>query len=93
MRDGTFHIPFNVDVAHVFSSDASFIQSDITCVPNDSSQEVPVSSMQLYFTPWCITLRYMIILQRVSYFLALRGVISHGGPGKPSLLGKMSTHI
>lgn len=28
-----------------------------------------------------------------AHFLALRGVMSKGGPGAPMLLGKMSTHI
>lgn len=28
-------VPFNIDVTHLFSSDACFIQGDISCVPNN----------------------------------------------------------
>lgn len=85
-------VPFDVDVTHVFTGDACLIQSDFGCFPNDGPQEVPVSNILLYFIVSCITLKYLILF-RLSYFLALRGVISHGGPGKPRLLGKTSTHI
>lgn len=45
------YVPFHVDVAHVFSSDAGFIQSDISCVPDDGSQEVPVLKNIIMFYP------------------------------------------
>lgn len=42
VRVRTSTIPFNIDVTHIFSSDARFVQCDISCVPNDGSQEIPV---------------------------------------------------
>lgn len=35
-------VPFDIDVTHVFSSDACFVQNDVSCVPNDAPQEIPV---------------------------------------------------
>lgn len=35
-------VPFNIYVTHFFASDAGFIQNDISCVPNNGPQEVPV---------------------------------------------------
>lgn len=47
------HLPFHIDVAHVFSSDAFFIQNDIRCVPNDGSQEVSViKTLQNFIFAW-----------------------------------------
>lgn len=31
-------LPFHIDVTHVFSCDAGFIQDDFSCIPNDGSQ-------------------------------------------------------
>lgn len=53
-------LPFHVDVTHVFSSDAGFVQSDISCVPDDGSQEVPVLRISLCFIPKCIMMKYYI---------------------------------
>lgn len=50
------NLPFNVDVTHVFSSDACFIQNDISRVPNDDPQEVPVLNKPLVFNLQSITL-------------------------------------
>lgn len=43
------HLPFHIDITHVFSSDALFIQNDIRCVPNDGSQEISVFKTLQHF--------------------------------------------
>lgn len=32
------HVPLHIDVTHLLSSDAGFIQNDISGVPNDDTQ-------------------------------------------------------
>lgn len=87
------HLPFYVDIAHVFSSDTGFIQNDICGVPNDGFQEVSVLKILQHITLTCVMTKGKKLFSGVSYFLALRGLITNGGPGKPRFLGKMSTHI
>lgn len=87
------HLPFNIDIAHVLSSDAGFIQNDICCVPNDGSQKVSVLKILQHFTLTSVITNGEYLFSGLFYFLALRGLITHGGPGKPRFLGKMSTHI
>lgn len=88
------HLPFHIDITHVFSGDAFFIQNDIRCVPNDGSQEVSVlKTLQHFIFAWVIIKHVYFIFSGVSHFFALRGLITHGGPGKLRFLGKMSTHI
>lgn len=50
-------VPFNIDITHVFSSDACFIQSDISCVPDNGSQEVPVLNVSLCFILKCTIMK------------------------------------
>lgn len=87
------HLPFNIDITHVLSSDACFIQNDICCVPNDGSQKVSVLKILQPLTLTSVITNGKYLFSGVFYFLALRGLITHGGPGKPRFLGKMSTHI
>lgn len=42
VRVRTSSVPFNIDVTHIFSGDTCVIQSDLSCVPNDGSQDIPV---------------------------------------------------
>lgn len=34
------HVPLHIDVTHLLSSDAGFIQNDISGVPNDDTQHM-----------------------------------------------------
>lgn len=85
-------LPFDVDVTHVLSSDAGLIQSHVSGVPDDHTQEMPGKHSEYELSDNVTQWWRPGDLNR-TYFLALRGVMSKGGPGRPMVLGKTSTHI
>lgn len=60
-------LPFNVDVTHLLASDACFIQNDISCVPNNGPQDIPVSNTLRYIgVPTINPVKQLLLWQRVS---------------------------
>lgn len=41
-QNTTEHLPFDIDITHLFTSDGCFIQDNITCVPNYDAKFIAI---------------------------------------------------
>lgn len=83
------HLPFHIDITHVFSSDAFFIQNDICCVPNDGSQEVSVlKTLQHFIFAWIIIKHVYFSFLRCVALLGFTWVNNTRRPWQTEVFGK-----